>query len=256
MTRRFTTLVAMIALMLAFSRPAAAQNRYIVRTSGGLSSVLNLCLSAGCHVQASLDGPVGQTYLVTSSGNLIANLLNGVVNLLEALLGIQSVEPDQLLPVLHPPINSIPSGLHDRSPVNYYGTVVWDGYTSQPAAQIIRLIDAQRGFNVSGTGIVAVIDTGVDTNHPVLVPVLLPGYDFTRNQPGASEWLDVPELRNGESQGREQDPAFVQQSTAAVLDQSTAAVLDGGPYSAFGHGTMTTGLVHLVAPKDRKTTRL
>ena len=251
MTRRFTILVAMIALMLVFSKPAVAQNRYIVRTTGGLSSVLNLCLSAGCQVQGSLDGSVGQTYLVTSSGNLIANLLNGVVNFLEALLGIQSVEPDQLLPVPHPPINNIPSGLHDRTPVNYYGTVVWHGYASQPAAHIIRLIDAQQGFNVSGTGIVAVIDTGVDTNHPVLVPVLLPGYDFTRNQTGASEWLDVPELRNDESGGREQDPAFVQQSTAAVLDQSTAAVLDGGPYSAFGHGTMTTGLVHLVAPKAK-----
>jgi subtilisin family serine protease len=251
MTRRFTILVAMIALMLVFSKPAAAQNRYIVRTTGGLSSVLNLCLSAGCQVQGSLDGSVGQTYLVTSSGNLIADLLNGVVNFLEALLGIQSVEPDQLLPVPHPPINNIPSGLHDRTPVNYYGTVVWHGYASQPAAHIIRLIDAQQGFNVSGTGIVAVIDTGVDTNHPVLVPVLLPGYDFTRNQPGASEWLDVPELQNDESGGQEQDPAFVQQSTAAVLDQSTAAVLDGGPYSAFGHGTMTTGLVHLVAPKAK-----
>src|ERR1700674_2457305 len=251
MTRRFTILVAMIALMLVFSKPAAAQNRYIVRTTGGLSSVLNLCLSAGCQVQGSLDGSVGQTYLVTSSGNLIADLLNGVVNFLEALLGIQSVEPDQLLPVPHPPINNIPSGLHDRTPVNYYGTVVWHGYASQPAAHIIRLIDAQQGFNVSGAGIVAVIDTGVDTNHPVLVPVLLPGYDFTRNQPGASEWLDVPELQNDESGGQEQDPAFVQQSTAAVLDQSTAAVLDGGPYSAFGHGTMTTGLVHLVAPKAK-----
>src|ERR1700674_4799323 len=251
MTRRFTILVAMIALMLVFSKPAAAQNRYIVRTTGGLSSVLNLCLSAGCQVQGSLDGSVGQTYLVTSSGNLIADLLNGVVNFLEALLGIQSVEPDQLLPVPHPPINNIPSGLHDRTAVNYYGTVVWHGYASQPAAHIIRLIDAQQGFNVSGTGIVSVIDTGVDTNHPVLVPVLLPGYDFTRNQPGASEWLDVPELQNDESGGQEQDPAFVQQSTAAVLDQSTAAVLDGGPYSAFGHGTMTTGLVHLVAPKAK-----
>jgi subtilisin family serine protease len=253
MQRRITILVAMIVLMLAGSKPAAAQNRYIVRTTGGLTSVLQLCLSAGCQVQGSLDGPVGQTYLVTSSGNLIANLLNGVVSLLEGLLGIQSVEPDQLLPVPHRSINNIPSGLNDRAPINYYGTVVWHGYASQPAAQIIRLTDAQRGFNVSGTGIVAVIDTGVDINHPVLVPVLLPGYDFTRNQPGASEWLDVPELQNvnDESEGQQQDPAFVQQSTAAVLDQSTAAVLDGGPYSAFGHGTMTTGLVHLVAPQAK-----
>jgi subtilisin family serine protease len=248
--KRITLIVAMIVLTLYAPKPAAAQNRYIVRTTGGLSSVLNLCLSASCQVQGSLDGPVGQTYLVTSSGDLIANLLNGVVNLLEALLGIQSVEPDQLLPMPHPPINNIPSGLYDRAPVNYYGTVVWHGYASQPAAQIIRLTDAQRGFNISGTGIVAVIDTGVDTKHPVLYPVLLPGYDFTRNQPGASEWLDVPELPNGsdDSEGGEQDPAFVQQSSVAVLDQSSVAVLDGGPHSAFGHGTMTSGLVHLVAP--------
>jgi len=43
-------------------------------------------------------------------------------------------------------------------------------------------------------------------------------------------------------------PAIVNSSTIAVLNESTAAVLDGGPYSAFGHGTMTAGIVHLVAP--------
>ena len=56
----------MIVLMLAGSKPAAAQNRYIVPTMGGLTTVLHLCLSAGCQVQGSLDGPAGQTYLVTS----------------------------------------------------------------------------------------------------------------------------------------------------------------------------------------------
>ena len=109
------------------------------------------------------------------------------------------------------------------------------------------------GFNVSGSGIVAVIDTGVDVNHPVLYPVLLPGYDFTRNQPGASEWLDVPQLQNGNlsTDSRIEQPVIVQQSSAAILDQSSAAILDGGPYSDFGHGTMTTGLVHLVAPNAK-----
>ncbi len=98
----------------------------------------------------------------------------------------------------------------------------------------------------------AVIDTGVDTSHPVLQPVLLPGYDFTRNQPGASEWLDVPQLQNGGSAVPDNEgPVVVQQSSVAVLDQSSVAVLDGGPYTAFGHGTMTTGLVHLVAPKSK-----
>jgi subtilisin family serine protease len=198
-----------------------------------------------------LDGPVGQTFLVTSTENLLVNLLNGAVSLLEQLLGIESVEADQLLPLPHPQaISNIPPGLYDTAPVNYYGTVVTHGYAAQPAAQIIRLTDAQRGFNLSGTGIVALIDTGVDTTHPVLVPVLLPGYDFTRNQPGASEWLDVPQLQNGQNNSAgQQEPFVVQQSSAAILDQSSAAILDGGPYSAFGHGTMTSGLVHLAAPK-------
>src|ERR1700747_3211754 len=250
MKRTLQALVILTLMATAGVLPAAAQNRYIVRTNGGLNSVLRLCLSANCQVQGSLDGQVGQTFLVTSTGNLLTNLLNGTLNLLESLLGIQSVEADRLLPIPLKPLNTIPPGLNDIAPVNYYGTVVWHGYAVQPATQITRLGDAQRGFNVSGTGIVAVIDTGVDTSHPVLVPVLLPGYDFTRNQPGASEWLDVPQLQPGTtSTSQDQQPAFVQQSSVAVLDQSSVAVLDGPPYSAFGHGTMTSGLVHLVAPK-------
>ena len=247
MKRGLLVLVAVIGLMLAGANPAAAQQRYIVRTTGGLNSVLNLCLSAGCQVQGSLDGSLGQTYLVTSAGNLLQALVGGVVNLLEALLGIQSVEPDQVLPIPLPTINNnAPYGLTDTSLVNYYGSLATHGYAAQPAAQIIRLTDAQQGFGISGTGIVAVIDTGVDTTHPVLVPVLLPGYDFTRNQPGASEWLDMPQLQSGSTQS--QQTGIVQQQSAAVLDQQSAAVLDGQPCGAFGHGTMTSGLVHLAAP--------
>lgn len=250
MKRRTTVSLAMIVLMLASSRPAAAQNRYIVQTTGGLSSVLNLCNLLGCQVKGSLDGQVNKTFLVTSSNNLVVNLVNGAVNLVESLLGIVSIEADSLLQVPRPSLSSVPSGLYDTAPVQYYGTVVWHGYAAQPAAQIIRLQDAQNGFGISGTGIVALIDTGVDPNHPVLQPVLLQGYDFTRNQPGASEWLDVTGTQNDNVQveNQNQQPGFVQQSTAAVLEQSTAAVLEGTPNVAFGHGTMTSGLVHLVAP--------
>lgn len=251
MKRRTTILLALIVLMLASSRPAAAQNRFIVQTTGGLGSVLNLCNLLGCQVQGSLDGQIGKTYLVTSSGNIIANLVNGLVNVVESLLGIVSIEADHLLPLPQPGLQSIPYGLNDTSPVNYYGVVVWHGYAAQPAAQIIRLQDAQNGFRIGGTGIVALIDTGVDPTHPVLQPVLLQGYDFTRNQPGASEWLDVTGAQDSNSQGQNQQAGYVQQSTAAVLDQSTAAVLDGSPYVAFGHGTMTAGLVHLVAPQAK-----
>jgi subtilisin family serine protease len=251
--KRITLIVAMIVLILGAPKQAAAQNRYIVRSTGGLSSVLNLCNLLKCQVQGGLDGQVGQTFLVTSSNNLLDNLVNGALTLVQSLLGIVSVEADRLLPIPQAPLRSIPYGLYDTAPVNYYGSVAWHGYVVQPATQIIRLQDAQNGFRIGGTGIVAVIDTGVDVNHPVLSAVLLPGFDFTRNQTGASEWLDVSGLENGPTNNntQNQQPGYVQQSTAAVLDQSTAAVLDGDPYAAFGHGTMTSGLIHLVAPKAK-----
>src|SRR5712692_544258 len=104
--KRFTLVVAIIALMLVVPKPAAAQNRYIVRTTGGLSSVLNLCNLLQCQVQGSLDGQVGQTFLVTSSNNLLDNLVNGVLTLAESLLGIVSVEVDKLLPIPLPPLAS------------------------------------------------------------------------------------------------------------------------------------------------------
>ncbi|HKW57857.1 MAG TPA: S8 family serine peptidase [Candidatus Acidoferrum sp.] len=249
MKRTIQIFVLLIAILAVGAQPSRAQNRYIVRTNGGLGSVLNLCALLGCQVQGSLDGNINQTFLVNSSGNLVVNLVNFTVNLLDSLLGIRSIEPDSRLLVPAVPLTNISSGLNDTAPVNYYGTLVAHGYAAQPAAQIIRLSDAQTGFNVAGTGIVAVIDTGVDPNHPVLSPVLLPGYDFTRNQSGASEWSDIASGSTGVAVAPEgAGPVKVQQSSAAILDQSSAAILDGSPYVAFGHGTMTSGLVHLVAP--------
>src|SRR5690349_5472500 len=190
-------LVIALALFASTCGSAAADQRYIVRTTGGLLSVLKFCSTAGCQVQGTLDGNIGQTYLVSSSQNLLANLLNGVTNLLMSLLGIQSVEADRLLPLPHVNPQQPANGLSDTTPVNYYGSVVWHGYAAQPATYIIRLRDSQNGFGVGGSGIVADIDTGVDTTHPALVSVLLPGYDFTRNQAGASEWLDVDGMQSG-----------------------------------------------------------
>jgi len=251
MRRIVLTLAATAALLLVTSQPAsAADQRFIVRSTGGLASVLQFCATANCQVQGVLDGSIGQTYLVTSSSDLLAERLNPTLTLLETLLGIQSVEPDILLSISNVPLASPAPGLADIAPVNYYGTLVWHGYVSQPAAQIINLANAQSSFQVSGIGIVADIDTGVDPTHPALMPVLLPGYDFTRNQPGASEWLDVTGMTSGMTGAGSENaqPVLVQQSTAAVLDQSTAAVLDGTPYADFGHGTMTAGLIHLAAP--------
>jgi subtilisin family serine protease len=41
---------------------------------------------------------------------------------------------------------------------------------------------------------------------------------------------------------------ILQQETTPILDQETTPILDGKKFPAFGHGTMTAGLIHLVAP--------
>ncbi|HWC16634.1 MAG TPA: S8 family serine peptidase, partial [Terriglobales bacterium] len=74
------------------------------------------------------------------------------------------------------------------------------------------------------------------------------GYDFTRNQSGGSEMGDVSQATAGVVDGSTQ-PAQLNQATAGVVDQATAGVVDTSAYKAFGHGTMTAGLVHLVAPQ-------
>jgi subtilisin family serine protease len=224
------------------------QQGVIVRTNLGLLGLKNVCLSKGCTVVGNLDGNVGQVFLVRPAQGLIPQLLADVLNLVN---GILDAEPDQTLTI--PPnentqstASTAPQGLWDNTPVNYYGTSVTHGYVNQPAAQIIRVAQAHSVFNVSGAGIVADIDTGVDPNHPALQGVLLAGYDFTRNQPGGSELNDISMSAPPPCQTCA--AAYVNQHTAAMLDQHTAAMLDGSQYAAFGHGTMVMGLIHLVAP--------
>ena len=147
----------------------------------------------------------------------------------------------------------------------YYGSQAWDPYVNQPAVWSMGVTFAH--WAATGQGVVvAVIDTGADLNNVVLKPVLAGGYDFTRNIPGGSEMADVNQsttevLDQSTTEVLDYSGAVVMtlnQSTTEVLDQSTTEVLDQSttevldqypPPAAFGHGTMTAGLVHLVAPQ-------
>jgi subtilisin family serine protease len=225
-----------------WSSPAAADNRFIVRAPSGLSSLQQVCLALGCNVSGGLDGGLGKLFLVTTPDLLDPNAF---LETLRSQPGITHVELDALLKVMQASGAAPPNGLSDNAPVPYFGVTVIHGYVSQPAITIVRLPDTQATFGVSGAGTVAVIDTGVDPTHPVLQSVLVPGYDFTRNIAGsASELPDV----NQSSIGSGASPAMVNQSSAAVLDPASAVNFGQPQYQAFGHGTMVSGIVHLVAP--------
>ncbi len=253
MRRRF--LVCLLLAVALSASPVEAAGRLIVRVAGGLPNIQQACALTGCTVAENIDGPLGELYLVNvpdilNLNSILASLLN--------VLGVVSVEVDTLATVADSG-TQIPPALSDTAPTAYYGATVPHGYVFQPAMAQIHLQNSQTSFQSStGGGIVAVIDTGVDPNHPALQAVLLPGYDFTRNKNVADETLDIslptspnnagaqPQWVGGNGSGN------VTQSTAAVINQSTAAVVNGNPqYRDFGHGTMVAGLVHLVAPNAK-----
>src|SRR6266567_6554807 len=253
-------MLALLMFLVISDRPAAAQNQVVVRDTNGLLALKNSCVSVGCTVNLGLDGTQGQLFLVTPTqtsggGGLLGGLLNTVFNLLDFITslllqpGVTNAEPNVTLKVGSTTMIP-PSGLWDTTPVKYYGNVVWDGYVHQPAADIIELPDVQISYRATGSGVVvAVIDTGIDPNHPAFQGVLVSGYDFTRNTGGGSEMVD---LNRYQSTAAVVDgsayPAQVNQSTAAVVDSDAATTLQQSQYAAFGHGTMTSGIVHLVAP--------
>jgi subtilisin family serine protease len=224
---------------------AMADQRLIVRTLNGQLSLSLSCLLLGCNVSYGLGDPLGQLFLVRAPNT--ANLLSLTSSLLN-LTGVLNVEVDRLLRMseIQPPI---PPALYETTLVPYAGVNVASGYLNQPAAQILRYLTAQTIFNVTGAATVAVIDTGVDPNHYVLKPVLRNGYDFTRNGGNGSEMGDVTQSTAAVVDGSW--PTYVNQSTAAVVDPTTAANLNNSADADFGHGTMVSGIVHLVAPTAR-----
>jgi len=238
--RRLVLLAAFCGLL---GSSAQATQRVIVQSTLGQTLLNTTCLLLGCNVLESLGDPTGQLFLLGLPD--AANLTN-VIQTLLSTTGIVHAEVDSVASVLQstPPI---PQSLYQNTPVSYYGTTVWQGYVTQPANQILGIATAQSTYNVSGTGVVAVIDTGVDPGQPVLDPVLIPGYDFTRNTPGGSE---LPDVNVSAPPAATIPGSWVNSDAFATVTDSSAWVIDptDPQTAAFGHGTMVSGVVHLVAP--------
>jgi subtilisin family serine protease len=256
-SKRLAAAVLAVYVGMTVTPASAGPGDSMVRVKDGYNGnvVVNLlCNALLCDVLGALDVLPGED----EGGKLflVRNLpvVTWLVNLLLNTLGIASVEAD--LPVAISDGNVFRSDQASASVLDelwrgdaksYYGTPSLQSYLEQPAGEIVAVRHTHCGLRATGGGVVAVIDTGVDTQHPTLAPHLVPGFDFTRNQPGGNERADVDQ-----ASASVLDEVYpVNASTMAGVDQASASVLDDPSRRAFGHGTMVAGVIHLVAPTAR-----
>ena len=248
---------------LLLSMPLFAQTKYVLTTSSP-STVLDTCQRHGLTIVATgWTNGISGVFLVSSPTDVDPatieygdpTIANFEVNQSAAMPELSGATVAQLSQSTAPILES----LSTRVPVLYFGSTVPSNYVIQPATRIVRLHDMRYATGLTGSGFtIAVIDTGIDPNHPALSGILVPGFDFTRNVAGLpSELADLdPSLQPALAQSTApilegQTVVPLNSSTLAILDQSTAPILEGTMPQAFGHGTMTAGLAHLVAPKAR-----
>ncbi len=248
--------------------PGFADDHYIVRLSNA-ASIGQVASQHGVNVVKALTGSAAGLFVVdVPRGPLSTSILRSLMA--DPMVAAVEADSQVSLPELagepvRPAGQATLPPLFDTQNTSYYGATVWDPYVNQPATWMIGVEMAQWASTGQGV-VVAVIDTGVDPNNLVLQPVLTGGYDFTRNVSGGSEMADVSQsttevLDQSTTEVLDYVNAVIltlNQSTTEVLDQSTTEVLDQSttevldqtpPPAAFGHGTMTAGLVHLVAPQ-------
>jgi subtilisin family serine protease len=260
---RNLSLLLIVGLVLGV--PLAAQTSYILTASP--TSVQDIVDRHGLTVVKELFDGTNCVMLVTSPS---ANT-SSVETEVESDIQVASFEPEQRTSLaelsgltqttLTQSSTSILDGLATRTLVSFFGSTVPSNYTAQTFTGIIRLADARTATKLTGTGVVAIIDTGADPNHPALVGVLVAGYDFTRDTAGFSELADLDptvaaQLQQSSTsildaqntlQLNSSAMAILSQSSTSILDQSSTSILDSS-LAEFGHGTMVAGVVHLVAP--------
>ncbi|MEO1088858.1 MAG: S8 family serine peptidase, partial [Acidobacteriota bacterium] len=139
---------------------------------------------------------------------------------------------------------------------------VWRGFADQRAAQKtdIHLAQFVDGYWCGFGMTVAVIDTAIDAQHPLLAGAVVAGHDFTQDVAGLNA-TQTSELGTKTRAIVESSNVLVQEGEGSIAVLAASAVILGdddeseevlaelatkGPF--FGHGTMVAGLIRLTAP--------
>ena len=289
-------LVSPILLLLLVATAALADppaNRYDRSNAGGNQLILR---AAPSDVQPIADqyglGVIGEADAADGHMAVVKGPELMTAEQLEALIAgdprIESHEPVALaaLPDLETDSGATPDTATVEADLERSGSFQtpcwsgWSGYADQAAAGLIQVTGAH-ALGCGGGTTVAILDTGVDPDHPALAGALVPGYDFLTEKAGLpSEWdflggslqpildgslqpiLDgsLQPILDGSLQpilDQAADIVVLGQGELMMLDASIAPFVDTDAVAAlegafippyFGHGTMVAGLVRLAAP--------
>jgi subtilisin family serine protease len=256
-------------LWLFLALPGLADENYILKLWTP-SNIDVVCNNYGVYVVKAMTGSATGLFVVGVPSGPVSS---SVAQSLGTDPNVAAVEPDtqttlpELAGAIRPAGITLPPLFNPNQNTSFYGTTVWDAYVNQPAVWTLGSTFVH-WFSTGNGAVVALIDTGIDPNNLVLAPSIAGGYNFLTNTPGGSEMADVAQsttevLDQSTTEVLDYVNALIltlnqsttevlDQSTTEVLDQSTTEVLDQNPPpAAFGHGTMTAGLVHLVAPRAK-----
>lgn len=149
-------------------------------------------------------------------------------------------------------VDDMVSMLDGQTTTSFNGATVLKAYAEQPALRVIRA-DQVRSLSTGAGTRVGYIDTGVDPNHQALRPWLEPGADLVYSKT-SSEFYglsdDMVSMLDDDmvSMLDKRFMFFLNRNAVSIL--ASAAGYSGIP-SAFGHGTLVAGLIHVVAPDAR-----
>ena len=248
------------------SLAAFAENRFVIRVDGDIQQV-----ARRHHLQVvrSLGGSGSGVHVVEAARGADARQTLSSLALDSTVRSAEPEKPVQLPGIssqksVNPAANPQSGPALDGAQSWYYNSFAAAAYINQQAGEVINLAPAHKLADGSHAK-VAVIDTGIDRLHPVLVPSVVEGYDFVHNTPGGQELVDTnqettPILDQETTPILDQETTpildgggavILRQETTPILDQETTPILDSTKYPAYGHGTMVAGLIHLVAPKAK-----
>jgi subtilisin family serine protease len=234
----------------------------------------------GAEILSQIDGPDGQNIFhiqieegQTKSGKSAKKSKKGksgkstknldkLLREIERERGIVSVESNYLLSVdagsaadsgAGPDLEwsvmslfwSVMSLFGEKTPTDFYGTEVIEGYANQPALDIIHASEIRSVSTGAGTR-VAFIDTGVDPDHPALHPWIHEGVDLLGT--GSASELSGLDWSVMSLFSEEVERLNLDWSVMSLFGED-GGTTGGGMPAKFGHGTLVAGLIHAVAPE-------